>query len=226
MTKEFEKNFDDARQSDGITELVFILDKSGSMLGMEQDTIGGFNAMIDRQKQTPGKVYVSTVLFSNYSQVLHDRKDLAEIEPLTENDYRVGGSTALLDAIGGAIKHISIIHRYARKEDVPTRTMFIITTDGLENASRRYESDKIKKMISEKEKDGWEFLFLASNIDAVETAKSMGIKRERAVNYAVREDTVEMFEELSDAICAFRCAEPINYEKIEKNIKERKNKQK
>ena len=153
--------------NEGITELVFILDKSGSMSGMDRDTIGGFNAMIEKQKEIPGKVYVSTVLFSNTSQVLHDRKTLEEIAPLTEKDYRVGGCTALLDAVGGAIKHIGNIHKYARKEDVPTRTMFIITTDGMENASRRYSYEKVKEMITrQKEKYGWEFLFLGANIDA------------------------------------------------------------
>jgi len=191
-----------------VTELVFILDKSGSMEGMEKDTVGGFNAMIEKQKATEGKVYVSTVLFSNHSQVLHDRKSLEEIQPLTVADYEVGGCTALLDAIGGAIKHIANVHKYAREEDVPARTLFVITTDGMENASRRYSSRKIKEMIRKQEEEfGWEFLFLAANIDAVETAKSIGIKKERAVNYSVEEETGEMFEVLSDTICSYRvCA--------------------
>ncbi len=210
-----------------VTELVFILDKSGSMAGMEKDTIGGFNAMIEKQKELEGEVYVSTILFSNFSQVLHDRKRLEEIAPLTKKDYRVGGCTALLDAIGGAIKHIGNIHKYARKEDVPARTLFVITTDGMENASREYHSKQIKDMIlRQEEKYGWEFLFLAANIDAVETAGSIGIRKERAVNYVVEEDTVEMYEELSDNICAFRRETTVRFKDIEDNIKRRKNRAK
>ncbi len=186
------------------TELVFILDKSGSMAGMEKDTIGGFNAMIEKQRQEEGKVYVSTVLFSNYSQVLHDRVDLNEIQPLTENDYRVGGCTALLDAIGGAIRHIKNVHKYARKEDVPAHTIFIITTDGMENASTNYSSQKVKELIKEREDLGWEFLFVAANIDAVETASRIGIRRERATNYRVQEDTCLLYEEMSETIRAYR----------------------
>jgi len=184
-----------------VTELVFILDKSGSMAGMEKDTIGGFNAMIERQKGIEGEVYVSTVLFSSWSEVLHDRKRLEEIEPLTEKDYRVGGCTALLDAIGKAISHIGNIHKYARKEDVPARTLFIITTDGMENASKQYSSRQIKDMVRrQEEKYGWEFLFLAANIDAVETAEGLGIREDRAVNYCVEEDTEFMFSEVGELI--------------------------
>ena len=186
------------------TELVFILDKSGSMAGMEKDTIGGFNAMIEKQRQEEGKVYVSTVLFSNYSQVLHDRVDLNEIQPLTENDYRVGGCTALLDAIGGAIRHIKNVHKYARKEDVPAHTIFIITTDGMENASTNYSSQKVKELIKEREDLGWEFLFVAANIDAVETASRIGIRRERATNYRVQEETCLLYDEMSETIRSYR----------------------
>jgi uncharacterized protein YegL len=226
MKKEFVTNCSKMQPTD-VTELVFILDKSGSMLGMEKDTIGGFNAMIEKQKELDGKVYVSTVLFSNYSIVLHDRKNLEEIAPLTENDYRVGGSTALLDAIGGAIKHIGNVHKYARKEDVPTKTLFVITTDGMENASRVYTSAQIKNMIRIKEEEyGWEFLFLASNIDAVETANTIGIRKERAVNYDVREDTEVMYKELSKNIYAFRCEAPVQFDIMEENIKQSKNKSK
>ena len=187
-----------------ITEMVFILDKSGSMSGLEKDTIGGFNAMIEKQKEEEGKVYVSTVLFSTYSEVLHDRKLLEEIQPLTEKDYLVGGGTALIDAIGGAVKHISDIHKYARPEDVPTQTVFVITTDGYENASRIYSSDKVKQMISEKEKLGWEFLFLGANIDAVETAERLGIRRDMAANYNADIGTEMMFKEVSANLRAYR----------------------
>lgn len=187
-----------------ITEMVFILDKSGSMAGLEKDTIGGFNAMIEKQKEEEGKVFVSTVLFSTYSEVLHDRKLLEDIQPLTEKDYLVGGGTALIDAIGGAVKHISDIHKYARPEDVPTQTVFVITTDGYENASRIYSSDKVKKMISEKEKLGWEFLFLGANIDAVETAERLGIRRDMAANYNADIGTEMMFKEVSANLRAYR----------------------
>ena len=189
-----------------ITELVFILDRSGSMAGLEADTIGGFNAMIEKQKKLDGKVYVSTVLFSNRSEVLHDRCDIAEIRPMTEADYQVGGGTALLDAIGGAIHHIGNIHKYARPEDVPEHTMFIITTDGMENASHQYSSKKVKDMIRRQEdKYGWEFLFVAANIDAVETAEHIGIRRERAANYKQSpKGTAVMFEAVEHAVTSLR----------------------
>ena len=168
----------------GITELVFILDRSGSMSGLESDTIGGFNAMIEKQRKQDGECYVSTVLFDDVSEVLHDRVKLSEIKPMTDNEYTVRGCTALIDAIGGAIHHIGNIHKYVRNEDVPEHTMFIITTDGMENASRKYSSDKVKAMIErQKEKYGWEFLFIGANIDAVETAAQYGISEDRAVNY-------------------------------------------
>ena len=178
------KEKETTKMKNGITELVFILDRSGSMAGLETDTIGGFNAMIEEQKKLDGKVYVSTVLFSNSSTVVHDRKDLSDIPLMTNKDYHVGGGTALLDAIGGAIHHIGNVHKYARPEDVPEKTMFIITTDGMENASCQYGSEKVKKMIRrQEERFGWEFLFVAANIDAVETAERIGIRRERAANY-------------------------------------------
>ena len=189
-----------------VTEIVFILDKSGSMSGMEKDTIGGFNSMIEKQKDVEGKAFVSTVLFSNSSTVLHDRKPLEEIKPLTQEDYRAFGGTALLDAIGDAIKHIGNIHKYARKEDVPERTMFVITTDGEENASRKYTAQQIKDMISrQQEKYGWEFMFLAANIDAVETAETLGIREDRAVNYSVDQDTQALYEEVGATIRECRC---------------------
>lgn len=167
-----------------LTELVFILDKSGSMAGLETDTIGGFNAMIERQRQDQGEALVSTVLFSNRSTVIHDRVNLRKIEPLTERQYFVGGSTALIDAIGSAIHHISNVHKYAREEDQPEHTIFVITTDGMENASHAYSSDEVKAMVQrQKEKHGWEFLFLGANIDAVETAAHFGIGEDRAVTF-------------------------------------------
>lgn len=188
------------KTNNGITELVFILDKSGSMSGLEADTIGGFNSMIEKQKKETGKVYVSTVLFSDKSTVIHDRCDIADIPAMTEDDYSVCGCTALLDALGDSIKHIRNIHKYARTEDIPEHTMFVITTDGMENASHSYDYDKVKKMIEKrKEKDGWEFLFIGANIDAVTVAKRVGISAERTANYcADAKGTRTVFE----AVCA------------------------
>ncbi|MDU6346893.1 MAG: hypothetical protein E6593_09090 [Clostridium sp.] len=194
-----------------LTEIVFILDRSGSMSGLEADTIGGFNSMIEKQKKAEGEAIISTVLFDNTSEVIHDRVDVQNIKPLTDKDYTVRGCTALLDAIGGAIHHIGNVHKYARTEDVPEHTMFVITTDGMENASRRYDSEKVKKMIErQKEKYGWEFLFLGANIDAVETARHFGISEDRAVNYhSDSEGTQLNYEVLSEAICAVRCNSPL-----------------
>ena len=196
-----------------ITELVFILDRSGSMSGLEGDTIGGFNALIEKQKKEPGRCLVTTVLFDSRIQTIHDRVELQAMKPMTEKDYAVGGCTALLDALGSTIRHIVDIHRYARAEDVPARTTFVVMTDGLENASRLYSSEEVKRMIRhEQEKYGWEFLFLAANIDAVETAGRMGIRPERAVNYnADRQGTRIAYEALSCAVSARRaCAAPLD----------------
>ena len=174
------------------TELVFIIDRSGSMSGFEDDTIGGFNSMIEKQKEGEGRVYVSTVLFDNYSEVIHDRVDINRVEPMTRRQYQVRGCTALFDAIGGAIHHIGNVHKYARREDVPKHTIFVITTDGLENASQQYSSQKVKEMIKRQtEKYGWEFMFLAANIDAVETAETIGIRKERAANYTQSREGIE-----------------------------------
>lgn len=188
-----------------LTELVFILDKSGSMAGMEKDTIGGFNSMIEKQKSEDGDAYVSVVLFSNYSEVLFDRKRLEDVTLLTEKDYIPCGCTALLDAIGGSIKHISNIHKYARKEDVPNKTIFVITTDGMENASRIYNYNMVKQMISEKEeKYGWKFLFAADNIDACKMGENIGIKKEYTANYSVKVGTTSLYEKVCETIGEFR----------------------
>ena len=204
-----------------ITELVFILDRSGSMAGLEGDTIGGFNALIQKQRKEEGECYVSTVLFDNVSEVLHDRVKLCEVPKMTERDYTVRGCTALIDAIGGAIHHIGNIHKYARPEDVPEHTMFVITTDGQENASHHYSSEQVKKMIErQKEKYGWEFLFIGANIDAVETAAKFGIKRDRAVNYnADSVGTGVLYETVAATVCNFRKHAPLQAD-WSKNIQE------
>lgn len=205
-----------------LTELVFILDRSGSMAGLESDTIGGFNAMIEKQKKLQGECYVSTVIFDNVSEVIHDRVSLEKISPLTDKEYTVRGCTALLDAIGDAVKHIGNVHKYAREEDVPEHTMFVITTDGMENASHRYDYDKVKMLIErQKEKYGWEFLFLGANIDAVSTASRVGIGENRAVTFTNDSEGIEEnFNTLNDVVCCMRASAPISESwkvNIEKN---------
>ena len=204
-------NADPGKNKNGITELVFIIDRSGSMSGLEDDTVGGFNSMLEKQREGDGRVLVSTVLFDNYSEVIHDRADIEKIKPMTRNDYRVRGCTALLDAIGGAIHHIGNIHKYARREDVPEHTVFIITTDGMENASRHYSSTRVKEMIKRQtEKYGWEFIFVAANIDAVETAEHIGIRRERAANYRHTRDGVEAcYRAMCEFVSITRSDEPV-----------------
>lgn len=196
----------------GITELVFILDRSGSMAGLEGDTIGGFNAMLEKQKGQSGECWVSTVLFDHETLVLHDRLPLEQVEPMTERDYQVRGSTALLDAVGGAIRHIGNIHRYARPEDVPENTLFIITTDGMENASRRYDAAGVRRMIGEKKaRNGWEFIFMGANIDAVTTARRFGIDPARAVNYrADQRGTRKVYDAMDRAVCQIRKSGGLN----------------
>ncbi|MBR6707402.1 MAG: VWA domain-containing protein [Clostridia bacterium] len=210
----------------GLTEMVFILDKSGSMSGLEKDTIGGFNGMIERQRKAEGEAYVSTVLFSSRSTVIHDRVDIHKVAPMTDRDYWVGGCTALIDAIGDAIHHIGNVHKYAREEDVPEHTVFVITTDGMENASRRYTADEVKRMVSrQKEKYGWEFLFLGANIDAVETAARYGITEDRAVTY--HNDPAGQalnFEAMGDAVRCLRSNAPLSRkwkERIEEDVRKR-----
>lgn len=195
-----------------LTEIVFILDRSGSMSGLESDTIGGFNSMLAKQKQEKGEALVSTVLFDNVCEVLHDRVEIGKVAPMTEKDYTVRGCTALLDAIGGAIHHIGNVHKYVRDEDVPEHTLFIITTDGMENASRSYSAEKVKQMIErQKTKYGWEFLFLGANIDAVETARHFGIAPDRAANYRCdSRGTALNFEVLSETISDVRMSAPIS----------------
>lgn len=195
-----------------ITELVFILDRSGSMAGLESDTIGGFNSLIEKQRGQDGECYVSTVLFDHVSEVLHDRVKLEDVPKMTERDYIVRGCTALIDAIGCAINHIGNIHKYARPEDVPEHTMFVITTDGQENASRIYSSDEVKKMVErQKEKYGWEFLFIGANIDSIETAKGFGISADRAVNYhADKQGTAVVFGAVAETVCNVRAAQKLS----------------
>ena len=197
-----------------MTELVFILDRSGSMSGLEKDAIGGFNAMLQKQRRQEGDAVVSTVLFNTSAQVIHDRLPLERVGDLTEEDYCVGGCTALLDAVGGAIHHIGNVHKYARPEDRPRRTLFVITTDGLENASRRYNYRKVKAMIErQKERYGWEFLFLGANMDAAAEAARFGIAPDRAAKYCCDEQgTALNYEVISEAVSRVRRSAPLSAE--------------
>ena len=210
-----------------MTELVFILDRSGSMSGLEKDTIGGFNSMLEKQRKEPGDAVVSTVLFDNETEVIHDRVVIADVPNLTDKEYFVRGCTALLDAVGGAIHHIGNVHKYARKEDVPEKTLFIITTDGMENASHHYTYDKVRNMIErQKERYGWEFLFLGANIDATAEAKRFGIDESMAANYRCDEvGTALNYEVISEAITSVRsCAAPLSADwkkKIDADYKKR-----
>ena len=210
-----------------LTEIVFILDRSGSMAGLEKDTIGGFNAMMEKQKKEPGEALISTVLFDNNTQVIHDRMPLERMEPLTEKEYFVRGSTALLDAVGGAIHHIGNVHKYAREEDRPEKTLFVITTDGMENASRLYSYDRVRAMIQrQQEKYGWEFLFLGANIDAAEEAGRFGIRPECAADYrADSQGTEVIYASICEAVHQVRgSAAPLKAgwkRKIDRDFKER-----
>ena len=209
-----------------MTELVFILDRSGSMSGLERDTIGGFNSMIEKQKKEEGEAVVSTVLFDNESVVIHDRLPLDKVPRMTEEEYFTRGCTALLDAVGGAIHHIGNVHKYAREEDRPEKTLFVITTDGMENASREYTYERLKAKIQrQKEKYGWEFLFLGANIDAAAEAKRFGISADRAVNYKCDEEgTALNYEVISEAVCSVRACKPLSADwkkRIDEDVKKR-----
>ena len=204
----------------GLTELVFILDRSGSMSGLEADTIGGFNSLIEKQKKEEGEAYISTILFDDIAEVLYDRVPLKKIEPMNDRQYNVRGCTALLDAVGGAIHHIGNIHKYAREEDRPEKTLFIITTDGMENASRRYTYEKVRQMIEhEMEKYGWEFLFLGANMDAVAAAGRFGIRANRAVTYECDGAGTQLnYNVISETVSRVRaCAVPSAAKAMEKN---------
>lgn len=209
-----------------MTELVFILDRSGSMTGLESDTIGGFNSMIAKQKKESGEALVSTLLFDNESVVIHDRLPLSEVPPMTEAEYFTRGSTALLDALGRAIRHIGRIHKYARREDVPEKTMFVIITDGYENSSRSYDYKTVRRLIeSRKEKHGWEFIFLGANIDAAAEAGRFGISADRAVSYKCDElGTALSYEVISSTVSCVRAARPISHDwkrRIDEDVKKR-----
>ena len=192
--------------NNNLTEIVFILDRSGSMAGLEDDTIGGFNAMVEKQKKEQGEAVLSAVLFSDDNRVLYDRVDIQKVEPMTDRQYQVGGCTALLDAIGGAVHHIANVHKYAREEDRPGKTIFVITTDGMENASRAYTYEEVQRMVKhEQEKYGWEFLFLGANMDAISAARSFGIRPDRAVRYQCDgEGTALNYRVLSGAVSGIR----------------------
>ncbi len=200
--------------NNNLTEIVFILDRSGSMAGLEGDTIGGFNAFVEKQKKEEGEALLSAVLFSDRDQVIYDRVDIRKVEPMTEQQYRVGGCTALLDAIGGAVHHIGNVHKYAREEDRPAKTVFVVTTDGMENASRRYSYEDVQRMVKhEQEKYGWEFLFLGADMDAISVAHSFGIRPDRAVRYAKDSIGTELnFRVLSDTVGCLRKGERIREE--------------
>ena len=201
----------------GLTEVVFILDRSGSMSGLEADTIGGFNSMIAKQQKEEGEAYISTALFDDTCEVLYDRVPVNKVEPMNDNQYYVRGCTALLDAIGGAIHHIGNVHKYAREEDRPEKTLFIITTDGMENASRQYSYEKVKEMVErQKEKYGWEFLFLGANIDAIDVAGKFGIDSNRALNYVSDHKGTQLnYEVLNKTVSEFRACKSLVKEEID-----------
>lgn len=209
-----------------ITEVVFILDKSGSMSGLESDTVGGFNSMLAKQRKEEGEAFVTTVLFSDTCVTVHDRESIGAVKNMTPDDYFPAGCTALLDAMGDTVKHIETVHRYIRKEDVPQKTLFVIITDGMENASRRFSKEDVKAMILQKEELGWEFIFLGANMDAVQTAANYGIRAEHSVTYCCDSvGTQTNFDVVSDVISCARCSAPMpsNWkERIERHAKGKK----
>lgn len=214
-------------KKNNLTEMVFILDRSGSMHGLEKDTIGGFNSMLGKQKNEKGEAFVTTVLFDNEYKIIHDRLRIQDVPEMTEREYYVGGCTALVDAIGKTIRHIVNIHKYGRKEDVPENTIFVIITDGMENASHEFTSDKVRQMVEhEKQKYGWEFIFLGANIDAVETARHFGISKDRAVNYNCDSVGTQLnYQVVSEAVKQVRMSQPISADwsvRIDEDYRKRK----
>lgn len=210
----------------GLTELVFILDKSGSMGGLESDTIGGFNSMLEKQKAVDGECRITTVLFDNNYELLHDRIDIRAIRPITGKEYFIGGSTALLDAIGRTIHKIGNAQKHTADEYCAKKVMFVIITDGAENASREYSADKVKAQIKrQKTKYGWEFVFLGANIDAVQTAGQFGIAPDRAVDYLADSEGTELnFRVMSAAVASFRKVGSVDeacLEEIRKDVRRR-----
>ena len=203
-----------------LTELVFILDRSGSMSGLEEDTIGGFNSMIEKQKKEEGECLVSVVLFDNDCSVLYDRVPISEVPVMTDREYYTRGCTALLDAMGGAIHHIGNVHKYARAEDVPEKTVFVVTTDGMENASRIYSADKVRQMVKhEQEKYGWEFLFLGANIDAVETARRYGLREGHAVRFRNDKEGIDLnYKVMSETITHVRKCKEVPTEWVDEIV--------
>lgn len=211
--------------NNNLTELVFILDRSGSMYGLEKDTMGGFNSLLEKQQEEPGEALITTILFDQDTTCLHDRQPLYKIKPLTDKDYQVGGCTALLDALGSTLEHIKSIHGYIRPEDVPAKVLFVVTTDGMENASHKYSLPKIKTMVEAAKERGWQFLFLGANIDAIATAETMGIQRDHAVTYqADKAGTKLNYATVNQAIHSYRKSAKIPNDwksDIEEDMKQR-----
>lgn len=211
-----------------LTELVFILDKSGSMGGLVSDTIGGYNAMLEKQQAVDGECHITTALFDDTYELLHDRIDIRAVRPITTNEYFVGGSTALLDAIGMTIQKIANAQKHTAEEYRAEKVIFIIITDGLENASRSYSSDMIKSLIErQKTKYGWEFIFLGANIDSVRTARNIGIQQDRAVDYVADSEGVKLkYATMNNAVAEFREKATISdqhFETLREDVKKRGN---